>query len=989
MLELTFFKRPFVKLNNQPVTGFISEKVLALFAYIVLNPTVHSREHLATLLWGEMVDERAKANLRQALHNIQKLLPNALIINRKTVMLNNEMSFSLDVSRFDQAIDSSDLNQLTEAVSLYEIDLLCEFSVQGAESFQIWLNEVQEEYRYKLLNGLVTLVEIEERHAKWQTVSTLIQRILAIEPWHEEMHRRLMLTFARQRKYGAALSQYQTCCDVLANELGIEPMPDTTAVYEQIKALRQSPPVPLNVYDVDALVGREKELQFLEDWLIEDRMPLLAICGFGGSGKSSLALTFAQQQGHRFMDGVFYVPLADVTDAAFLDTAVASAINFSLPPQSDSRALLSNYFKERELLLVLDNVEHLQMAVQAQVNQFLKSAPRLKVLLTSREKPSFRSSLILPLSGLKLPDLAETAVVPSPATDLFIQQAQLTQPEFDRQAQWPYLVELCTFLQGIPLSIELAAAQLDLFDCQTLLAEIKNHSVELAVAFTDVPERHRSLRALFHHSWTLLSPEAKNGLANLTVFQGGATLAVAQEVAQLSQHTIRQLVNHSLILNQNGRLRFHPLIRQYAEEYLTDSSVAAQHAQYFSQWLQKLFEDGTIAQRQEAFSEVGNVHAMWTHLIHQKDGTAIEDVLNSFSKFFLISNAFEEGKLLMEQAVDLFTSNEPLQQTYQTCWGKLLSLYSVFLLRTGQLPKALELSQVSAKLLRQTNAKSDLGFTLNLCGALHIQSGQFETAVVYLQECAEIYRQTGQLDELIKPLVNLGSVNMRLGDHKASINYLTEALPVAKTLGDERGLMHILNNLGANNYILGDYQLAYQYYNDSLLIAERLNNIPFLITLYDNLSEITFKQEAWDKTIHYCQKSHALAREIDDQIIALRTYRIYGLTLYISGRKELAWAQFKTQIQQAVEFEAWPSLMVLLVGVGQLLVWEKEYENAKTLLSLVYQHPATEKQFLEEIDALIDTNGKREIEIEKAAEIRPLITTISDILNIPLPQDRN
>ena len=973
-LHLTFLGQPRITLGDEPFLDFASEKWVGLLAYLSLTGETFARTQLETLLWGDSPQENAQTSLRTAVYNINKRLDNPLQTSRKAVWFAPDQPVTVDVQQFRSLLQQGDNTSLETAVALYRGDLLAGLAIADAPEFEMWLLQQRERLRLELMSALETLIEQHLKSGNFDAAITYSRRLLQVEPWRESTHRELMLLLARSGETNAAIRQYQLCAEMLEAELAIEPSPETEALYQRILTLRQQPPNwPLPA--APSLVGRAAELVQLNAHLFDPECRLLVITGMGGMGKTSLALALGERQNRAFLDGVCFVSLAELETPALLETAVADALHITLPPGVAPRQHLAQQLKPRELLLILDNAEHLLTAVTELVQTLLAAAPGLKIVLTSRELPRLRSARSLALIGLPLPEETESD---SPATDLFVQQARRVQPDFSVEAAWPHVVTLCQLLEGSPLGIELAAAQLDLVDCAELAARVQSTIAGLAVDYQDMPLRHRSLRALFEHSWGLLAAPEQRALARLAVFRGGFTAVTANQIAEVTEPVLRTLLAKSLLQRLDGRFALHALIRQFALGHLPAATAVFQrHAHYFSQQLLASSSGHLPAQPSELLAELDNIRAMWQFAIRQRDSELLAEATHGLARLYAVTNQFTEGQILFDQAVTALAETA-VPQTAPVVWGELLGRLAMFLFRTGSLPMARETAEQSVAVLRETAADEALAFSLNLLATLYIQSGTFEAAVPLLNECAAIYRQADN-PGLLKPLVNLSSLYMRLGQYAAAIQQLNEALPLAESLGDKRGMIHILNNLGANYLALDELEPGQKHLMACLALAEEMQYQPVQMVVLQNLAEVSCKQGAWPQALAHCAAGLAIAAEIEDTLHVIRIQKIQALALFATGEAAQAWQILRQAVQAGFAAETLPGLMDVLTGVGTLLLAIGETAVASDLLQFVMAHPATERQYVHEAEELLTQAGVSMSEASEAAK-RPLSDIIQHVL---------
>ncbi len=323
-------------------------------------------------------------------------------------------------------------------------------------------------------------------------------------------------------------------------------------------------------------VGREEELASLARLLADEDLQLITILGPGGMGKTRLALEASQRQSAAFSDGVYFVALAPLTAPEQMPPAIAEAVRFSFYDGGSPREQLIDFLREKQMLLVLDNFEHL-LEGTALVAEILQNAPAVRVLATSRERLNLQSETVLLLDGMDFPEweTPEDAAAYS-AVRLFLQSAHRMQPDFALSADnIGYVARICRLVQGVPLGIVLAAAWIGMLELSEIASEIERSLDFLESDLRDLPERQRSLRAVFEYSWNLMSEHERDVFMRLSVFRGGFTREAAQEVSGASLKTLMTLVNKSLLRRDpSGRYDVHELLRQYAEARLHGNAAA-------------------------------------------------------------------------------------------------------------------------------------------------------------------------------------------------------------------------------------------------------------------------------------------------------------------------------------------------------------------------------------------------------------------------------
>ncbi|MGD8398745.1 MAG: BTAD domain-containing putative transcriptional regulator, partial [Anaerolineae bacterium] len=607
-LVLSLLGTAAITLDGEKISGQVPAKSEALLCYLAVTGQVHTREKLAALLWGDRPADKARANLRKALSSLRSVVGDALTITRQTVAFNRESAYWLDVRVLESALAEDDaasdeLDALHEAVALYRGEFLEGVSVRQALEFEEWVLQERERLRQLAIQGLHRLSEACAIRGEYAAAIEYTNRLLALEPWQEEAHRQLMTFLARSGQHNAALAQYETCRQILAEELGVEPLPETQALYHWLKTRREISPHNLT-RQTTPFVGRQAELAQIARYLHQPECHLLTLIGPGGIGKTRLALQAAGQALDAFADGVYFVRLAGISSSEFLVPTIGEAIGHALSGQADPKQQLLKYLQQREMLLVLDNFEHLLSATgmndggRELVLEMVGTAPKLKLLVTSRERLNLKAEWLLTLEGLAYPpeetDLGEETFE---AVELFVQRAQRVRPGFSLPAEWPEVVRICRLLDGMPLGIELAATWVSMMPSAEIARELARGLDLLVTDLHDVPARHRSMEAIFDHSWGLLSEPERAVFKSLSVFRGGFDRQAAEQVAGASLSTLAALVDKSLLrVVSPGRYDMLEPLKQYAEGKLAETpaeneAVQNRHCDYYASFLRRIQND--------------------------------------------------------------------------------------------------------------------------------------------------------------------------------------------------------------------------------------------------------------------------------------------------------------------------------------------------------------------------------------------------------------
>ena len=418
-------------------------------------------------------------------------------------------------------------------------------------------------------------------------------------------------------------------------------------------------------YDTLPFIGRAPEIRDLITQLVDENYRLITILGPGGMGKTRLSIEVGRQLLGYFVDGVYFVSMTAVTTRDEMITTIAEIVGFHFHNDLHPLQQLLQYLRNKKLLLILDNFEHL-VAFADLVTDLLKGATGLKVLATSREKLQLAGEVVYTIGGLNTSFEPDIAITECDSVRLFMDSAQRVNPKFDSE-RMELIAKICEMLGGMPLAILLATAWLDTLSLDEIEAEISGGLAILNAEIRDVPQRHQSIEMVFDNSWNRLSEQEQQIFMGLSVFRAGFTREAAESVTGAKLRDLQRLVHTSFIQHQpSGRYTIHELMHQYGETKLrmagTLASTYERYANYFADVITPLnnvtFGMVNREMLEAVKSDFENVRAAWQIRVEQSNFSECRKFLDGIWIFLDSYNRSQEGIDLLEPLVAKFKKSE-------------------------------------------------------------------------------------------------------------------------------------------------------------------------------------------------------------------------------------------------------------------------------------------------------------------------------------------
>lgn len=899
-LAIRLFGAPSIEMDGNLVTGLGTRKAEALLIYLVCQKRPFSRELLADLLWDDRPQDQALANLRSLLSGLNKQFKPFLNVSRHTVAFNHDSDYWLDVAEFSEwlqvAADSPDspLPALEKAANLYRGDFLEGFNLREARTFEEWSLLERERLRRLGEQALQELVRYHLAAGSYAAGNQFADQLLKLNNLGERANRYKMLLLARSGWRNVALQQYERYRDLLAEELGVEPAAETTAVYHRIQSAQTTLPHNLPP-SATPFVGRSQELADFQQQLINPACRLLTLLGPGGMGKTRLTLATAerivQQQPGLFLNGIRFIPLAAIPTPDLLITAVADACGFSLQGQEPPLQQLVSYLQDKEMLLLLDNFEHLFGAGVSSPDgidillKLLQTSPLLQILVTSRERLHVQEEWLFDLAGLDYPpEPPEKEASAYSAVQLFQQNAARIQRQFTpKEADWAAMAQVCRLLEGMPLGIELASAWIRDFSCPEIAEQIQTDVDFLATKLRNVPPRHRSVTAVFDHSWALLSAEEQAAFAKLSCFRGSFSAEAAAVVAQAAPALLARFCDKSLLRkgenpatepgrsepDRRDRYDLHELLRHYAADKLAltaaiQEETAVRHMNYYLEKVAALENGETEEDRHTIQTDLPNIRQAWQTAVSQKNYLLLTPVTEILHAFFSIQSKFQEGIDLFQFALDRLASAQIAEpeaaQALCDLWGRKARLH----IHIGQLPAARSALDEAVALLPLVEDPERHAVILSYIAITIFYAGDFDRAAEMMTTALRLAEETGDEKGIAFAHGFLGSCAKALGDYVTAENQFKQSIRHYRQIDDELGAAMSLNNLGNVAQARGDFAEAQARYLECSAIFKALDHTHGAATTLANAGQLALKQGQHDDAYRLLSESLALKRAQKD-----------------------------------------------------------------------------------------------------------------------------
>ncbi|MGB8647581.1 MAG: tetratricopeptide repeat protein [Anaerolineae bacterium] len=917
-------------------------KVESLLTYLILHPQEQRREQIATLLWGDSTDEQARASLRTALTVLKhEVGDDVVLVERETVQLNPDYPLWTDIQELERTAASAE-----PALNLYRGELLAEF-------YDDWIIPLRERYHDLYIDALLRHVETLRTTSRYEEAIELARQVLTHDSANERAFQHLIFCHMALGNRPAAIQAYEQCVRALEEELGVAPLRETAALYEWIKhkpgderslAARITnlpiPPTPFigrghEIATVKALIAphaRPVPHATGKKALASRRAPaagaqpahpvppqpagieirLVTLTGAGGSGKTRMAIQVGADLIDSFHDGVWWVELATLSDPALVPQAFAQALGIKDKPERTLAEALVDFLRPRQLLIIVDNCEHLIGACAAIAERLLTACPHIKLLTTSREALGIDGEFTYLIPTLSVPEPSASVadmLLAYESIRLFVERARTVRPEFALTEQNALAItHICQRLDGMPLAIELAAARINVLTPQEIAERLDDRFALLAHGSRTALPRQQTLRALIDWSYDLLTNQEQAFFARLAVFAGGRDLEAVEAVCSgegiergQALDLLARLVAKSLLVVREhaGETRYGMLdtIKAYALDKLHGSGEAERwkrrHLDYFLELVRTAQPQIHGPEQMPWLSrlevEHNNLRLALRFALEHQIHTAALALADSLAPFWEMRGFLHEGREWLKRALDAApapAADSPPE--YRRCYAWAMDRAAELAIHQSDYSAARALATTSLELFRALGDRPGWATALNTLGAVVRLMGEYDVAEGLHHESLNISRELGDRRQIVVALNSLGTAAQYQDRIEDALSYFQEALDLERESDNRHGIAIALTNVGTVVQQKGDFTQARALHAESLAILRELHDRWAIAGTLSNLGLLAEALRDYTAARAYYEEGLEIARELGERRGMAILTRSLGMVSMAQGDLEAA-----------------------------------------------------------------------------------------------------
>lgn len=682
-----------------------------------------------------------------------------------------------------------------------------------------------------------------------------------------------------------------------------------------------------------SMVGREAESIALAQLVREHR--LVTLMGPGGVGKTRLAIDVASQLAAERRDGVLFVRLAGVTSVDVLIPTLADALGLTLAPGLPPLDTLLDVLRNRDTVIVLDNFEQIVDAADALI-AIAASAPSVHLLMTSRERLNVSHETAFELGGLGASAASDAAV------QLFVERAKRHVPSLSFDAAAAKLAAaVCQRVGGLPLAIELAASMLRLISLEELIAELDTTLDTVATPMRDLPDRHRSLQALFESSWGRLRPDERSALSRLSILRGPFNRELAELIGGAPIHMLLTLVDKSLVYRSGpGRYAIHEVVRRFAEAKLrsdpaTWTATEERRSSYFAKFLEerdlRLHGAEVRAASDEIATEIADIRAGWAWAVSRGQADHLAAGLHALNRFLIVRHWNDEGIRMFD------FSEAPLAGTLVD--GRARAARALYLVRQGRIPEARAEFRAALSILRMHDAEIEIARLLRNLGGMAFELGKHRAATRILASGIRIAERNNARFDLAGLQHVAAVVANRSGDVARAEQLERQSIALMRSIGDLRGLGIAQSDRSS---LLSDepsrLKDAREAGEEARSLGHQLGDTHLLASALLNLANLAMKERRWADGVSLANEALEHCLEVGPADAIAASLNFLGDGAVGEGRLRDARDYFIRALTIAGDVTAAEQVMSISLSVADLFVSIGDRAGAIELCEQVVAH---------------------------------------------------
>jgi len=967
-------------LGDVPVSEFTSRKSPALLSYLITTGRSHSREALSALLWGESAEGRARASLRTVLWDLRQHVPDHVLADRQSVSFATDVAHWVDVHDFSTTVegilssaqvrsDSAPLlteeqvEALEDVLDLYRGDFLAGFYISEAPNFESWVLRKREWARQLAIQGWHQLVVHYAAEQAYLSGIDAASQLLEIAPWQEETHRQLMRLLALSGQRGAALAQYETCREMLDEELGVEPTTETRLLYNRIKSGKPlevlgGPRTEFETVRVGAdgyavptqqgrLMGRDEDLASLKGLLSDPDSRLTWLVAPDGAGKTRLAWETAEHMVQEFADGVWFVRPQGVErvfggDSAEEDLTDGDASSHVIFPLTRAFGLsptgvtslstqLVDYVCHKEMLLVFDGGQLGDGDIEW-FGRLLRCAPLLRLLVVSARPPATSDGEHLRIGGLGVPASSERRGAevldledhrPEGGLALFFERAQDADPDLEIDAYSAgHAVRLTRLSEGSPLALELLGASVGRAPLDELVRRFARRLDKAAAGAKGRDRVQTATRAALACTWDLLGQSRQVSLAKLALFDGDFTETAALEVAGVTPAELRGLVRVLWVDRvRGGRCVLHGAVRRFVRANLKKlawgsgtGEVAIDGVGFGSRFRSHYL--GLVSRRAAALASLTasaaseeisrdwrNVRAAWRGAVVHGDHRRLAETLEGLTRFLVLRGWMREGELLLGAAYEAVREGSGETGANKLA-ARLLAEQARLLNARGACHAAAVTARAAVDRVSGTNGADPLRHAARGAGLVEwghalYRQGELTAATERLKEALSLAGDGPSAEVKARAFQYLGAIGAISEAYDEAERYLGKALEIYASLDHAFGSSRVWHSLGLTALHLRRYGDAERHLEKSLGLAERIGYGRGEALALNGLGRLAGVEGDYDRGAVQCEKALRIARHTCDRLTEARVLIELAVLMLHRGRTDDAWKRSVLGLEMA------------------------------------------------------------------------------------------